>query len=66
MAVAEFYAEFMQRLRRLGIEVHIWTTPSEIENAVPFERDHRTRSTIRPLSKPKVLARLGAGKPRAE
>jgi hypothetical protein len=39
MAVADFYAEFMQRLRRLGIEVNIWTMPSEIENAIPFERD---------------------------
>ncbi len=39
MTVADFYAEFMQRLRRLGIEVHIWTMPSEIETAVPFERD---------------------------
>jgi len=40
MAVAEFYAEFMQRLRRLGIDVHIWTMPSEIENAALFERDY--------------------------
>jgi len=39
MAVADFYSEFMQRLRRLGIEVHIWTMPSEIENAISFERD---------------------------
>ncbi len=39
MAVADFYAEFMQRLRRLSIDVHIWTMPSEIENAVPFDRD---------------------------
>jgi hypothetical protein len=39
MAVADFYAEFMQALRRLGIDVHIWTMPSEIENAVPFDRD---------------------------
>ncbi len=39
MTVADFYAEFMQRLRRLGIDVHIWTMPSEIENAIPFERD---------------------------
>ena len=39
MAVADFYAEFMERLRRLGIDVHIWTMPSEIENAVPFEQD---------------------------
>ena len=40
MAVADFYAEFMQRLRRLGIDVHIWTMPSEIENAIPFDRDY--------------------------
>ncbi len=39
MAVAEFYAEFMARLRRLGIDVHIWTMPCEIENAVPFDQD---------------------------
>ncbi len=40
-AVADFYTEFMQRLRRLGIEVHIWTMPGEIENAIPFERDRQ-------------------------
>ena len=40
MSVAEFHAAFMERLRRLGIDVHIWTMPSEIENAVPFDRDH--------------------------
>jgi len=39
MSVANFYAEVMARLRRLGIEVHIWTMPNEIENAVPFEQD---------------------------
>jgi hypothetical protein len=39
MAVADFYAEFMQRLRSLGVEAHIWTMPSEIENAVPFDQD---------------------------
>ncbi len=39
MAVADFYAAFMDRLRRLGIDVHIWTMPSEIENAVVFEQD---------------------------
>ena len=39
MAVADFYTEFMQRLRRLGIEVHIWTMPGEIANAIAFERD---------------------------
>jgi hypothetical protein len=40
MSVADFYAAFMERLRRLGIDVHIWTMPSEIENAVPFDQDH--------------------------
>jgi hypothetical protein len=39
MAVADFYAEFMDRLRRLGIDVRIWTTPCEIENCTPFEQD---------------------------
>ena len=39
MSVADFYAEFMRRLRRLDINIHIWTMPSEIEHAVPFDRD---------------------------
>ncbi len=39
MAVADFYAEFMARMHRLGIDVHIWTMPNEIENAIPFEQD---------------------------
>lgn len=39
MAVADFYDEFMQRLHRLGIDIHIWTMPSEIESALPFDRD---------------------------
>jgi hypothetical protein len=39
MTVAAFYAEFMKRLRRLGIEIQIWSMPCEIEGAVPFERD---------------------------
>jgi hypothetical protein len=39
MAVADFYAEFMQALRRLGIDVAIRTMPCEIENAVPFDQD---------------------------
>jgi hypothetical protein len=39
MTVADFYAELIGRLRRLGVDVHIWTVPSEIKNAVPFEQD---------------------------
>jgi hypothetical protein len=48
MAVADFYAEVMQRLRRLGITVRVWTMPSEIENAVPFEQD-RAHAQYDPL-----------------
>jgi hypothetical protein len=48
MSVADFYAEFMQRLHRLGISVHIWTMPSEIENAVPFDQD-RTHAQYDPV-----------------
>jgi hypothetical protein len=39
MPVADFYSEFMQRLRGLGVDIHIWTMPGEIENAIPFDRD---------------------------
>jgi uncharacterized protein DUF5996 len=40
MSVAQFYAEVMTCLQRLGVKAHIWTMPSEIENAVPFDQDH--------------------------
>jgi hypothetical protein len=43
MTVADFYARFMQALHRLDIDVHIWTMPSEIENAIPFEHDRTHR-----------------------
>jgi Family of unknown function (DUF5996) len=39
MSVSDFYSELMHRLKNLEIDVHIWTMPSEIENAVPFEQD---------------------------
>src|SRR5262249_33566623 len=39
MSVKDFYAEFMRRLATLGINVHIWSKPNEIENAVPFDQD---------------------------
>lgn len=48
MAVADFYNEFMQRLHRLGIDIRIWTVPSEIENALPFDRD-RTHAQYDPV-----------------
>ncbi len=39
--VADFYAETMHALRALGVEVAIWTTPVEVPERIPFERDHR-------------------------
>ena len=38
--VADFYQEFMSDLHVLGLDdVKVWTTPVEVENPVPFERD---------------------------
>jgi hypothetical protein len=39
--VAAFYAETMERLRRLGIDLRIWTRPVEVLDAIPFDRDTR-------------------------
>ena len=39
MTVADFYAVFMEKLHRLGIDVRIWTMPGEVENAIPFDQD---------------------------
>src|SRR3984885_14011631 len=57
MAVADFYAEFMERLRRLGIEVPIRTMPCEIEHAVPFDRD-RAHVQYNPVYAHKFLQAL--------
>jgi Family of unknown function (DUF5996) len=38
-SVADFYVEFMGRLRELGLETRIWTMPVEIPDAIPFEQD---------------------------
>jgi len=40
MSVAAFYAEFMRRLTRLGIEVRFWPMPCEIPDAIAFHDDH--------------------------
>src|SRR6202035_2109573 len=37
--VASFYAEFMDRLDRLGLGTRIWPMPVEIEGAIPFVDD---------------------------
>ena len=39
MAVADFYAAVMAALVALDVDVHIWTMPVEIEDAIPFEQD---------------------------
>jgi len=41
--VADFYAEVMGKLRRLGLETRIWTMPVEIPDAVPFDQDRTHR-----------------------
>ncbi len=47
IAVADFYDEIMQRLRALGIDTRIWTTPVEIPDPIPFEQD-RTHAAYDP------------------
>ena len=42
--VADFYREFTSRMRELNLDVKIWTTPVEVENPVPFERDEGHKS----------------------
>ena len=42
--VAEFYELVMKELRALGVEVRIWTTPVEIPDPVPFEKDFQHAS----------------------
>jgi hypothetical protein len=38
-SVADFYAEVMDALRGLGIEITIWTMPVEVPNPIRFEED---------------------------
>ena len=47
MAVTDFYAAFMECLRRLDIGVRIRTTPCEIENCIVFDKD-RTHTQYDP------------------
>lgn len=39
-SVAQFYQRFMAALGELGVSAHIWTTPCELPNPVPFEKDY--------------------------
>lgn len=45
--VADFYAEVMGRLAKLGLATRIWTTPVEISDVIPFEHD-RTHAAYEP------------------
>ncbi|HEY0405050.1 MAG TPA: DUF5996 family protein [Pyrinomonadaceae bacterium] len=38
-SVADFYREVMEELAKLSIKVKIWTTPVEVPDPVPFEKD---------------------------
>jgi hypothetical protein len=42
--VAEFYEKVMGALRALGVEVRIWTTPVEVPDPIPFEKDFQHAS----------------------
>src|SRR5688572_17172804 len=42
--VAEFYARVMEALRRLGVDVRIWTMPVEVPEPIRFEADKLHRS----------------------
>ena len=41
--IAEFHAEVMEALRSLGVPVRLWPRPVEVEEAIPFDRDHQHR-----------------------
>ena len=43
-SVAEFYQEIMDGLRSLGMPVTIWTTPVEVPDRTPFEKDYKHTS----------------------
>jgi hypothetical protein len=43
-SVAKFYAETMEMLRQLGLEVHIWKMPVEIPDPIPFDQDEQHAS----------------------
>jgi hypothetical protein len=41
MTVADFYGDIMQRLKALGLDIRIWTTPVEIPDPIRFEQDRQ-------------------------
>lgn len=44
MSVAAFYGEVMERLKSLGVTVHLWSTPSEVTDPIPFDKDEKHHS----------------------
>jgi hypothetical protein len=46
--VRSFHSEYMALLRDLGVEVHIWTTPVEVPDPIPFDLDevHRDYDAV--------------------
>jgi hypothetical protein len=44
MSVAAFYGEVMGCLKRLGVTVHLWTTPCEVADPIRFEQDEKHHS----------------------
>jgi hypothetical protein len=42
--IADFYKEVFEKLNAAGVDVTIYTTPSEMEKAIPFEEDHVQRA----------------------
>lgn len=43
-SVADFYEELFANLAELGLDIKIHTTPNEVADAIPFERDHNHAS----------------------
>lgn len=42
--VADHYRNLMETLNALGLPTKIWTTPVEVENTIPFDRDTAQRT----------------------
>ena len=40
-SVADFYQDVIGTLRAIGIDVHIWTMPQEVQEPIPFEQDYK-------------------------
>ena len=50
-SVADFYQETMSAMASLGIPVTIWTTPVEVPDRTPFEKDQKHAAYDRICSK---------------